>query len=64
MNTNQEKRINLRDIEKIIDENPIIKKVIYIAVFFGAIYVAGKFANGMATAVRGFKNLSSAFKGH
>jgi hypothetical protein len=64
MNANQEKKINLKDIEKIIDDNPIIKKVIYIAVFFGAIYVAGKFANGMATAVRGFKNLSSAFNGH
>jgi len=47
-----------------LDENPIAKKVVYGLLIVGGIYVAGKFANGMASAVRGFKNFGSAIKGN
>jgi hypothetical protein len=46
-----------------LDENPIAKKVVYGLLIVGGIYVAGKFANGMASAIRGFKNFGSALKG-
>jgi len=55
--------MNLQDIKQILDENPMTKKVVYVGIFIGAIYVAGKLSNGMASAVRGFKNLGSAIKG-
>jgi hypothetical protein len=64
MKTNKEPKVNLQEIKKFLDENPPIKKVAYIAVAIGAIYVAGRIANGMASAVRGFKNFSSAIKGN
>jgi hypothetical protein len=34
-----------------LDENPIAKKVVYGLLIVGGIYVAGKFANGMASLV-------------
>jgi len=55
--------MNLQDIKQILDENSTIKKVAYVVMVIGAIYVAGKLSNGMASAVRGFKNLGSAIKG-
>jgi len=61
--TKQKSKMNLQDIKQILDENPMTKKVVYVGIFIGAIYVAGKLSNGMASAVRGFKNLGSAIKG-
>ncbi len=63
MKTRNEHKINLNDIKQFLDENPIAKKVVYGLLIVGGIYVAGKIANGMASAVRGFKNLGSAMKG-
>jgi hypothetical protein len=64
MKTNAEPKINYQEIKKFLNENPIAKKVMYGMLIFGGIYVAGKIANGMASAVRGFKNFSSALKGN
>jgi len=63
MKINQKSKMNLQDIKQILDENSTIKKVAYVVMVIGAIYVAGKLSNGMASAVRGFKNLGSAIKG-
>jgi len=59
----QKPKMNLLDIKQILDQNSTIKKVAYFVMVIGAIYVAGKLSNGMASAVRGFKNLGSAIKG-
>jgi hypothetical protein len=63
MKTNKEPKINYQEIKKFLDENPIAKKVAYGLLIVGGIYIAGKFANGMALAIRGFKNFGSALKG-
>lgn len=63
MKTRSEKKINLQDIKQFLDDNPIAKKVVYGMLIVGGIYVAGKIANGMASAIRGFKNFGSAIKG-
>jgi len=63
MRTKPEQKINLQEIKKFLDDHPTIKKVTYILLAVGTIYVAGIVANRMASAVRGFKNLGSAFKG-
>lgn len=63
MMTNRDSKINYQEIKKILDENPIAKKVVYGLLIVGGIYVAGKIANGMASAIRGFKNFGSAIKG-
>jgi hypothetical protein len=64
MKTNKEPKINYQEIKKFLDENPIAKKVVYGLLIVGGIYVAGRIANGMASAVRGFKNFGSAIKGN
>jgi hypothetical protein len=64
MKTRNEKKINLQDIKQFLDDNPIAKRIAYVLLAIGGIYVAGKIANGMASAVRGFKNLGSAIKGN
>lgn len=64
MKTNADPKINYQEIKKFLNENPIAKKVMYGLLIFGGIYVAGKIANGMASAVRGFKNFSSALNGN
>jgi len=46
-----------------LDENQTIKKVVYVGIAIAAIYVAGRIANGLASSVRGFKNLNSAING-
>ena len=63
MKTNRDSRINYKEIKKFLDENPIAKKVVYGLLIVGGIYVAGRIANGMASAIRGFKNFGSAIKG-
>jgi hypothetical protein len=63
MKTNREAKINYQEIKKFLDENPIAKKVVYGLLIVGGIYVAGRIANGMASAIRGFKNFGSAIKG-
>jgi hypothetical protein len=63
MKTNREPKINYQEIKNFLDENPIAKKVVYGLLIVGGIYVAGKIANGMASAIRGFKNFGSAIKG-
>jgi hypothetical protein len=63
MKTNRDSKINYQEIKKFLDENPIAKKVVYGLLIVGGIYVAGKIANGMASAIRGFKNFGSAIKG-
>ena len=63
MKTNKEPKITYQEIKKFLGENPIAKKVVYGLLIVGGIYVAGKIANGMASAIKGFKNLSSALKG-
>ena len=64
MRTTTTQKINLQEIKKFLDENPPIKKVAYVLLAIGSIYVAGRIANGMASAVRGFKNFGSAIKGN
>jgi hypothetical protein len=62
-NTNESKVI-FSDVKNFLKENTVAKKVGIIILAIGGIYVAGKLANGMASAIRGFRNLSSAFKGN
>jgi hypothetical protein len=64
MNTKKEQKINLQEIKIFLDDNPTIKKIGYVLLAIGSIYVAGRIANGMASAVRGFKNFGSAIKGN
>lgn len=63
MKTRQEQKINLQEIKVFLDNNPMVKKGVYVLLAVGGIYVLGKIANGMASAVRGFKNFGSAIKG-
>lgn len=55
--------MNYQEIKKFLDENPNAKKVVFGLLIVGGIFVAGKIANGMASAIRGFKNFGSAIKG-
>lgn len=64
MKTRAENKINPQEIKRFLDENPAIKKIAYVFLAIGTVYVAGKIANGMASAVRGFKNFGSAIKGN
>jgi len=65
MNSNtNESKIIFNDIKKFLSDNTVAKKVGIIILAIGGIYIAGKLANGMASAIRGFRNLSSAFKGN
>ena len=63
MKTNREPKINYQEIKNFLDENPKAKKVVYGLLIVAGIYVSGRIANGMASAVRGFINLGSAIKG-
>ena len=62
-NNSNESKIIFKDIKNFLSDNTVAKKVGIIILAIGGIYVAGKLANGMASAIRGFRNLSSAFKG-
>lgn len=63
MKTNREPKINYQEIKNFLDQNPVAKKVVVGMLIVGGIYVAGRIANGMASAIRGFKNFGSAIKG-
>ncbi len=56
-------KINYEEIKKFLDQNPVAKKVVVGVIIISGIYLAGKIANGMASAIRGFKNFGSAIKG-
>ena len=64
MNSNtNESKIIISDVKNFLKDNTVAKKLGIVILAIGGIYVAGKLANGMASAIRGFRNLSSAFKG-
>lgn len=63
-NNSNESKIIFNDIKNFLSDNTVAKKVGIIILAIGGIYIAGKLANGMATAIRGFRNLTSAFKGN
>jgi hypothetical protein len=64
MKTNQQLKISFQEIKTYLDNNPLVKRIVYALLAIGAIYLAGKLASGMASAVRGFSNLGSALRGH
>jgi hypothetical protein len=65
MNSNtNESKIIISDVKNFLKDNTVAKKLGIVILAIGGIYVAGKLANGMASAIRGFRNLSSAFKGN
>ena len=55
---------NLKEIKKYLDENPPIKKVVYIGLGIVGFYVAGKVFSALASSVRGFNEFRSALKGN
>jgi hypothetical protein len=59
-----EPKIVIKDIIDFLRDNSVAKKVATVAFVIGGIYIAGKLANGMASTIRGFRNLTSAFKGN
>lgn len=63
-NNTIEPKIIINDLIDFLKDNSNAKKVAKVAIVIGGIYLAGKLANGMATSIRGFRNLTSAFKGN
>jgi hypothetical protein len=63
-NNTVEPKIVINDITDFLKDNSVAKKVATVVLVIGGIYLAGKLANGMATVIRGFRNLTSAFKGN
>lgn len=59
-----EPKIVINDIKDLLKDNSVAKKVATVLLVIGGIYIVGKLANGMATVIRGFRNLTSAFKGN
>lgn len=59
-----EPKIVINDIKDFLKDNSVAKKVATVVLVIGGIYLAGKLANGMAGAIRGFRNLTSAFNGN
>lgn len=63
-NNTVEPKIIINDIMDFLKDNSVAKKMATVALVIGGIYIAGKLANGMASAIRGFRNLTSAFNGN
>jgi hypothetical protein len=58
------KKINLQEVKRYLDDNPPIKKVVYIGLGVVGLYVAGKVFSALASSVRGFNEFRSALKGN
>jgi hypothetical protein len=57
-------KVNYQEIKNHIDTDKVLKATVYIGITVASLYLIGQVFKGVATAVRGYKDLKAAFNGN